>query len=291
MKILILTSYKKYDPKLDHEFQQESCYKLFDYLRNHGHEVLIARYSDIQIQLGKESLFIINDENILDFDLVIFRATTDSKNNIYNGEIAQVIAQHCFNNNKKMINGVHLTKFSHDFNKLFQMCYLKNSNVLIPETTYIGEPYLFDKLKLPLVRKPLQGSQGEQVSVIDDSNNLDSTDVIYQEILPDKTDYRVLVLLGKCLGAMKRTASNGNFVSNYSAGGLVERFDITAEMEELSMKCAELFSFDFCGVDIMKDKNGKLRVLEVNRFPGFNGFEEAMEVSVSEEFCRRIESL
>jgi glutathione synthase/RimK-type ligase-like ATP-grasp enzyme len=100
-------------------------------------------------------------------------------------------------------------------------------------------------------------------------------------MLPNRQDYRILVLNHLPLGAMLRKATKNQFVSNFSAGGLVASVPLTKPMRELSIQLSQLLKLDFAGIDLMKDQRGQLRVLEVNRFPEFIGFEQATRVNVS----------
>ena len=104
--------------------------------------------------------------------------------------------------------------------------------------------------------------------------------MLVQPVLPEGEDIRIIVVGGKVIGAMKRKAASGKFLTNYSAGGEVENFQITPEMEEIALSAAKLFHLEYVGVDLMADKQGKWRVLEVNRACQFEGFEKATGLNV-----------
>ncbi|OGM15043.1 hypothetical protein A3D84_02120 [Candidatus Woesebacteria bacterium RIFCSPHIGHO2_02_FULL_42_20] len=109
--------------------------------------------------------------------------------------------------------------------------------------------------------------------------------LLFQEFLPGGEDLRVIVLNGKVLGAMKRIASKGNYLTNYSRGGSVENYDLTgdASASKIALKVTDTFSLDYCGVDLMRGKDGGWKVLEVNRACQFEGFEKATGVNVAKK--------
>lgn len=109
--------------------------------------------------------------------------------------------------------------------------------------------------------------------------------LLFQKFLNAGEDIRVIILGGKILGAMKRIAKKGEYLTNYSRGGDVVYYDIQADKEasEIACKVAKTFKLDFCGVDLMKDNNGKWVVLEVNRACQFEGFEKVNRVNVASE--------
>jgi len=103
---------------------------------------------------------------------------------------------------------------------------------------------------------------------------------LWQKYLPSKWDLRVIVIGGEAIGAMKRSAVGEEFRSNYSLGGKVEKWEMSTEEKELAQKVARVCKLDYGGVDIMKDRDGKNYVLEVNRQCQFKGFEQATGVNV-----------
>lgn len=104
---------------------------------------------------------------------------------------------------------------------------------------------------------------------------------LWQKYLPLRWDLRVIVIDGKAIGAMKRTARGEEFRSNYSLGGIVERWELADEEKRLAEKVAMVCGLDYGGVDMMKDENGNNYVLEVNRQCQFAGFEKATGINVA----------
>jgi RimK family alpha-L-glutamate ligase len=107
--------------------------------------------------------------------------------------------------------------------------------------------------------------------------------MIVQEYLGDHPgeDLRVLVVGGKVIGAMKRTAPDGDFRANITNGGTGEKFPLTDEIEYIARETAKCLSLDIAGVDLLFDKRG-FRVCEANSNPGFSGFETYCEIDVAD---------
>ena len=110
-----------------------------------------------------------------------------------------------------------------------------------------------------------------------------------QEYIPNKGDYRVLVLGKKVLGVMKRSSQkNGEFRNNYSAGGKVEVADLPEEIKQLAVRAAEVCGLMVAGVDVaFRDNDFKKPVIwEVNKGPQFKGFMKATGIDVPQEIVK-----
>ena len=56
---------------------------------------------------------------------------------------------------------------------------------------------------------------------------------------------------------------------------------VVGKREKLAEKVAKVCKLDYCGVDIMKDREGNNYILEVNRQCQFQGFEKATGINVA----------
>lgn len=156
---------------------------------------------------------------------------------------------------------------------------------------YTKDQVLNSEWEYPVIAKHERGYQGKSVRKFENFfelekfvNKIDEINVgmfLWQKCLPTKWDVRVIVLDGKALGAMKRTAAGNEFRSNYSLGGVVEPWDLSEPDRVLAEKVAEVCGLDYCGVDIMKDERGNSYILEVNRQCQFKGFEESTKINVA----------
>lgn len=185
--------------------------------------------------------------------------------------------------------------------------YLKMSDARIstPKTALIsselGIEAGFKKVggKFPCVIKTLTGEQGVGVFLVDSVEGMKSTlqtvwklkertEVIIQEYLEADYDMRIHILGGKYIAGMKRMKIKKDFRSNYSLGGKVAPLKITDEVEKLAILAAKCVGATWAGVDILKTKDGKLYVLEINASPGTEGIEKASGVKVTDKVIKYI---
>ena len=96
------------------------------------------------------------------------------------------------------------------------------------------------------------------------------------------SDLRVYVVGGKVIGAMSRYAPKGDWRTNVSLGGEIENAEkiLTKELEDISVKAADVLGLDYAGVDIVEGENG-WKVLEVNPTAGFRGLYRATGICVA----------
>lgn len=145
--------------------------------------------------------------------------------------------------------------------------------------------------KYPLITKHDRGYQGKSVRKFESErealkfvNKINEKNLgmfLWQEYLPLRWDLRIIVIGGKVLGAMRRSAVGKEFRSNYSLGGEVERWDLDEGDALLAIKAAKAAGLEYVGVDLMKDDGGVSYVLEVNRQCQFAGFEKATGINVA----------
>jgi ribosomal protein S6--L-glutamate ligase len=161
--------------------------------------------------------------------------------------------------------------------------------------------------EFPIVMKLLSGSQGIGVSIVESYSSLKSvyqtikkldpeSEILIQEKIDSEFDLRIQVLVKKLnalypeddnstiLGVMRRNAMEGDFRTNYSLGGTVEKYDITDELQDLAFRAATAVGCHWCGVDIMIDKkSGKPYILEVNSSPGTEGISKVLGTPIAEK--------
>ncbi len=142
----------------------------------------------------------------------------------------------------------------------------------------------------PLVIKRSSGSQGASVYLVSEEAALRkilyqkrAANLIFQEYLPNKEDFRALYVNGEVLGIMRRRGE-GDWRNNFSLGGKVDFFQ-DREMSSFAAEICRRVGFDNAGVDIIVH-DGKYYCLEVNLTPGFEGFEKAIGVNVAEKFVK-----
>ena len=186
--------------------------------------------------------------------------------------------------------------------KLYQLQILAESGMPIPKTMLAKFPVDLEivskHIGFPVVVKTISGSQGSGVFLCETLQSLDElmqmvensnpkVNLIFQEFIKSSygKDLRVFIVGGRVVGAMLRTASDGNFKSNYSRGGTVQKFEITPEIEWLVLEIARKLDLDIAGIDLLFDNNG-YKICEVNSSPGFEGLELACEKNIALEIIQ-----
>lgn len=150
-------------------------------------------------------------------------------------------------------------------------------------------------LQYPFIEKPDIGNRGRGVRVIHSKKDLSSDPDhyrtrIYQKFIRNNGDYRVLVVGGKALGVMKRTAPENSLINNISQGGTGEMVTDT-ELHNFLCTEAEMIarhlSLLLCGIDIIQDEEtGAFYFLESNSIPEWQGFQKATGVNVASKIIR-----
>lgn len=211
---------------------------------------------------------------------VIFREPTASKN-IYG--FRDAIMTFYINTGSKVLNKDSYTKWS-VLDKKRQAIEFKEGD--IPTITEVDP-----NTDYPFIAKAKLGSHGSHVFKIEGQDDLNSVlarysknDLLFQEFQTSGFDLRIIVLGGRVLGIMKRTPQKGEFLSNFSQGGFVSKYDGSdiPEIGSIAIKTAKHFKLDYVGVDLMRGNDNEWKVLEVNRACQFQGFEKATTVNVAQ---------
>jgi len=153
-----------------------------------------------------------------------------------------------------------------------------------------------------LVLKPLFGSQGLGIRKLLANETLpvpmqQFVDGVYyfQQLIETADaphDYRVFVINGAVVAAMKRVGSS--WVNNVAAGGRCESVNIKSNhtLISLALQASAALDIDYCGVDIIQSITGEYYVLEVNSVPAWKGLQSVSDVDVAEllvsDFLRKI---
>lgn len=201
---------------------------------------------------------------------------------------------------EKLLNFKSFAKWI-SLNKTAQYLKLCRAGVPVIESTVFGSKEVFlewaKDRKFPIIVKENTGSMGffvfkinsfkELVKLLEKYSLITIKRLIAQEFLEAGEDLRVIILNKKILGAMKRIAKGGEYLTNYSQGGDVVKYEIENDHDasEISISAAECFDLDYCGVDLMKSPSG-WKVLEVNRACQFQGFEKSTGINAAYEIVK-----
>jgi tetrahydromethanopterin:alpha-L-glutamate ligase len=146
-------------------------------------------------------------------------------------------------------------------------------------------------LGVGLVIKPLFGSQGNGVRLIKPNEKLpvpmqQHVDGLYylQRYVDSGEgqwhDHRVFVIQGKAIAAMVRHGAS--WVNNVALGGRCEALPLSGELIALAEAASKAVDIDYCGVDIIRDQDGKAYVLEVNSIPAWKGLQGVADIDIAQ---------
>lgn len=186
---------------------------------------------------------------------------------------------------------------------------LANNGLKIPDTLFgtlsyskddvLSEEYLGrveDFIGYPVIVKECFGSMGKGVNLANDRGELlqvldkvKNKPHLFQKYLPYKsgTDVRVIVIGEKAVSAIERS-NDEDFRSNVARGGFAKAIPLTEEFKVTAEKCAKILGLDYCGVDLLYDKDGNPLVCEVNSNAFFEGFESATKINVAKLYAEYI---
>lgn len=168
--------------------------------------------------------------------------------------------------------------------KLISTQRLSQAHIRVPQTV-LGDKanhpkWIIEKAGgLPAIAKELTGSQGRQVYPLNDEyqtnvflsnfGHKEENLLIQSFIDAGGRDIRAIVINGRVVVAMERTAQKGELRANISQGGSGRKIELSEEDQTMCVNAARACGLECAGVDIMKDKNGVSYCIEVNGNFGF----------------------
>jgi gamma-F420-2:alpha-L-glutamate ligase len=196
-----------------------------------------------------------------------------------------------------VVNGPESIEIVKD--KLYSHQILAENNLPVPKTMLVKFPVNIDlvekNLGFPVVVKTLSGSQGSGVFLAENKGTFDdlmqlieatnkTANIILQEFIAASKgiDLRVFTLGGRAIACFKRTNKSGGFKANFSAGGDVEQFEITPEIEWLATQTSNILNLDMAGIDLLFD-NDHFKICEANSSPGFEGLESSCGLNIPQD--------
>jgi tetrahydromethanopterin:alpha-L-glutamate ligase len=141
----------------------------------------------------------------------------------------------------------------------------------------------------PLVLKPLFGSQGRGLALIESEADLPPADslagVYYlQHFVGEGSgrwrDWRVFVAGGQAIAAMLRHGVT--WKTNAAQGATCEAVEPDGQMSALAVAAAAAVGAGFAGVDIIRNASGRLLVLEVNSNPAWSALQRVTRRPIAE---------
>lgn len=141
----------------------------------------------------------------------------------------------------------------------------------------------------PLVLKPLFGSQGRGLALIASEADLPAPETVagvyyLQHYVGEGgtgwRDWRVFVAGGQAVAAMLRQGVT--WKTNAAQGARCEAVAPDGQMSALAVAAAKAVGAAFAGVDIIRDADGCLQVLEVNSNPAWSSLQRVTHRPIAE---------
>jgi ribosomal protein S6--L-glutamate ligase len=287
MRIVVLSR----NPKL------YSTSRLVEAGQARGHEVIVLDHLKCNLVIEKKNPKIIyKGQEIKDIQAVIPRIGA-SVTFYGTAVVRQFEMMHIF-------TAVESQALVRSRDKLRSMQILSRAGLGLPKTIFTNYSKDVDRTLqevggAPVVIKLLEGTQGlgvvladnekAAVSVIEAFNGLKAR-VIVQEFIKEAkgSDIRAFVVDGQVVGAMMRTAKEGEFRSNLHRGGTAQIIELTPEEEITAIKAANAMKLGIAGVDMLRSDRGPL-IIEVNSSPGLEGIELATGKDIATSIIKYIE--
>lgn len=156
----------------------------------------------------------------------------------------------------------------------------------------IHQAYSFIRKQLRLghkiVAKPLFGSQGKNLQLIarpDDITDLTVYNKIYylQRFIDTGSscahDWRLFVVGDQVIAGMRREGSG--WISNIANGGKCYPATLDQQFIRIAEDAVKAIDMHYGGVDIMRDRAGKLWVTEINSIPAWKGLQSVSKVTIA----------
>ncbi len=150
----------------------------------------------------------------------------------------------------------------------------------------------FQKFGGDAIVKPVFGSRGIGAARISNEDIAERTfrtlhfnrHVLYvQEFVQHGfRDIRVFLVGGRTIAAMHRVSTS--WKTNLSRGAKPSSLKVTAEMEDIAIKSADIIGCEIAGVDLMESRDGLL-VNEINSQPGWRGLQSTTSVDIAEQMA------
>ncbi len=271
--------------------------RIIEEAEKHGHEARVVHIEQIEMGVDNNSEFIKIDDELLHADMCDVAFFRDMHPQYISAYLS--LAQ-AFERQLVAVANPALIDVPFVWNKLHQMMKLSAAQLPTPDTLFITHESLVDtvtdRFQFPVIVKPIHGSHGTDIrrcDTIDDVRSALATasmgTYIIQEYLNAPHDFRVFVVNGEAIGAVQKTPADGEFRSNTDLDSTFSSCDMTDTMRDIAISAAAALYIPVAGVD-MREHNGEMYILEVNRNPGFQHFEAATHINVAAHIINFLES-
>jgi len=164
-------------------------------------------------------------------------------------------------------------------NKLTTLTKLQEHGVSIPNFTTNREvaDETFDGI---VVRQELRGHSGNGIELIIDDETEVPEAPLYTELIENRSEYRVHVFNGEVIDYIKKRRESENqaegderYIKSHNNGWIFTRENLRRLecVEQLAIEAVEALGLDFGAVDIIRDRENEVYVLEVNTAVSMEG--------------------
>ncbi len=252
-----------------------------------GHQYSNVSPFDISIQYTNKLLIQIQNMDLLDYDIYLFRGI---KRNI-----AEIIAMYLQYNNKLVIDNDLAFKKILDFKNI----YPPTENIKLPFIPFILFPTSKDieDFKYPAILKDTHGKKGKNVYLVKSSKetkeliqkNIDIKFML-QEFIQSEKEIRIIFVGDKVIPLGMEKINDNSVIKNIAKGATGKAYKLNNEEIEIAKKCKTISKLDIGGIDLIKSKDNKYYVLEINRAPVFLEFNVATGIKIEKEILDFMET-
>lgn len=187
--------------------------------------------------------------------------------------------------------------------KFYTSALLQEAGLATPETIVcerIDDAMAAVRAMGDVVIKPIFGSMGHGMVRVSDPDTafrvlraLEAVRAVYyvqRTVDHGGRDVRAFVVGGRVIGAIERSAPDGEWRTNISRGGGAHALDLPPAWEDLALRAARAMGADYAGVDLLPARDGTVYVLEVNGIPGWHGLQHATSIDVASAIVGHVEA-
>ena len=262
--------------------------------RKLGHTVTVRRFRDVDFDLRGDRTKVMFGSKPFDaqFDAVYFRHFPPSviPEALLLAEWAKTRGIYVFE--PSMAEGSFVRSKIYDYWKLLDAGLPIPKSIQTLKLDRAGK-YL-NGFSWPIVAKGIHGSRGKYVYLLDDKKDAKKylSDALigfftFQEYLEIEAEYRIIVIGGKAVGAMRKYSPEGDFRHNVAVGASGEKATVPAAWNRIAEKAVKTLGYVLSGVDLAI-VGKKPYLLEVNRTPAFAEFEKVTGVNVAKLFIQHV---
>lgn len=199
----------------------------------------------------------------------------------------------------RVFNNAFLSEICNDKAKTYQ--YLAKTGIRMVDTSFCRNAFLREAMEgitAPTVIKAVEGHGGTQVFLMDQDTAVEeknrilqgigSSDVVIQPFTGHRhQDLRVYVIGKEIIAAVLRTAKKG-FKSNFSLGGEVRLYELSAEEKKLVHIIMNQFEIGMVGMDFIVGDEGELIFNEIEDVVGSRMLYQCADINIVERYLSYI---